>query len=537
MPPKRTHPAPTSSNKRKKTDTSYKLFYTPTINLLLELTDDVTGEKVALPFIKLPPKKVYPDYYEIITNPISITEIQRKAKQGKYPESSTDEFLDDFNLLVENAAKYNDPESWIVESAKKLLEFVETEAEQYGSAKDLKFPEEVTVGNLGELYLGLLNNIISYDFPEEGIISLPFMDKVDTSLYPDYLKFVKIPTSFNEVILQIEKGKIFSSKNTVAEALQKLHDATLLIFKNAYLYNDPTTEIYQDAAKLEQFFAEKYTKFAEEVESRVKQKLKLNLKLKKQEDETEPEPLSEVLEMPVESDVKNWPLLPENDCLIQETIVSSLVSIINHVTQYAKQKLEDATTDIISEQQQVRRSLFPTHELNQPVTSLFEYKVPANGYTNQSYTVVLPPDVLPFVTVKISLHNLIHAMKSRELVDGEGFLSLASDDDIQCKLLANEEEVTTGSCYQEKRPNKRNRSGQEDLLAISYDLKLSHGLNVVDFECKVNPGLSKKIKKIVPVVEKTEEIAGRHTRHQLQQMKMTTWDVERITYYIVCGTL
>lgn len=71
-------------------------------------------------------------------------------------------------------------------------------------------------------------------------------------------------------------------------------------------------------------------------------------------------------------------------------------------------------------------------------------------------------------------------------------------------------------------------------MSLQFDLKLSGGLNVVDFECKVAPGLSRKIKHTE--AEVSEEIAGRHTRHQLQQMKMT-WDVERISFYVVCNTV
>ena len=75
-------------------------------------------EELAPPFIKLPSKKFYPDYH-LIKQPISLNEIGKRIKT-RYSGTSSREFLDDFELLLENASTYNSPDSWIVESARKL---------------------------------------------------------------------------------------------------------------------------------------------------------------------------------------------------------------------------------------------------------------------------------------------------------------------------------------------------------------------------------------------------------------------------------
>lgn len=43
------------------------------------------GRLLSEPFMKLPPKKDYPDYYEIIKKPIDITKIINRIEDGKVP--------------------------------------------------------------------------------------------------------------------------------------------------------------------------------------------------------------------------------------------------------------------------------------------------------------------------------------------------------------------------------------------------------------------------------------------------------------------
>lgn len=541
---KRSGSALPTNAKRKKVG-NYRQVYSNTIAKLLELVDEATGEKTSGPFLKLPPKKIYPDYYDIIAQPISLAEIQKKIKAGKYLNSSPDDFLDDFRLLAENAAKYNDPQSWIVAGANQMLEFVENELEN--PSRD----EPVTNENLPEVMSDLLEEVISHEF-EDGVISLPFMDNVDTNEYPDYLTYVQTPTSFNSVREQIDEGK-FNVLDNVAENLALFHDATMLIFSNAHLYNDPSTEIAQDASRLQELFTEKYNALVESLpKSSTKLKLKLpkvklNLKLKsktkriKEEDddnsadEIKAESEQVILENPPKTDAntmgKSAPVLPTTDCVIQEISVSSAASIVSALNNLTKQRQHESLAAPLLRAEQLKLALFPTHPQTNAVTLLVDYRMTANGYATQSYTIVLPPDVPPFITLKVGLHNIIYNKKREDLLDGDAPGRLATDEDFQCKLLVNEEEVSNGGhCFEERRPSKK------DLLGVSYDVKLNQGLNVVDFECKIAPPLSKKIKKDLAVLQETEEIAGRHTRHQLQQLKMT-WDVERVTYFIVCNTI
>lgn len=65
--------------------------------------------------MKSPSKIEYPDYYELIKNPIDMEKIAHKLKHGSY--NSVNELASDFILMFDNACKYNEPDSQIYKDA------------------------------------------------------------------------------------------------------------------------------------------------------------------------------------------------------------------------------------------------------------------------------------------------------------------------------------------------------------------------------------------------------------------------------------
>ena len=61
------------------------------------------------PFLELVPKKLYPDYYVIITEPIAVEQIQRKIDRSEY--QSLRAFVADWKLLCGNAKTFNEDSS------------------------------------------------------------------------------------------------------------------------------------------------------------------------------------------------------------------------------------------------------------------------------------------------------------------------------------------------------------------------------------------------------------------------------------------
>ncbi|KAI5964620.1 uncharacterized protein KGF55_001689 [Candida pseudojiufengensis] len=618
MPPKRkANPSSPTQSKKPKLSThtreETKDFYKSTINLVLNLSED--DYKLATEFIKVPSKKIYPDYYEIIKNPIAISDIQKKINT-KYTGESTQEFLDDFKLLLTNAATYNDSESWIVQTANKIVEFVEDQVSEFDrivgpASSEPKHPKiklklkqpsslsksndaaasaskptnksetdeqsEISYGKLPELCIDVITDVRDHEFEDIGVISGPFLDEVDQEVYTDYSNFVSKPMAFNTIINLLQHKKLFTPKVSLVENLQKFHDTAALIFSNAKAYNNEASQIYQDAETLESYFEEQYGKLkskavAADALKPKTPKLKINLnrgqpekkKRKPLRDETndkENESLIEEAAEQVEEEKlvkdeilpkiettqqsppkKNPPpeiqlekttentlgkslptLLPSNS-IIQESSIFTSPAIIPHITKFIEEK---ASNYFLSRDAQIIESMFPTHPIH-PTATLVSYKIPANGYVDQSYTISFQPEVSPFVSFKASLHHLLYKAKESDLVDGHGYLNSTSDDEFQCKLTINNEDMgQPNDCFEEQKE-------KESVLAVQYDVKLAHGLNVLTFECKVAPSLSKKIKNTVIQHDQVEELSGsRHTRHQLQQIKMT-WDVETITLYIVC---
>lgn len=71
----------------------------------------VNGELMILSFERLPDKAALPDYFREIKTPIAFDLIKKKLKRKKY--TSFDQFMNDTNLMFENAKQYNQDASQI----------------------------------------------------------------------------------------------------------------------------------------------------------------------------------------------------------------------------------------------------------------------------------------------------------------------------------------------------------------------------------------------------------------------------------------
>ena len=86
-----------------------------------ESSDDEDGPPtrgIIDPFIKLVPRAQYPDYYIIITNPISMDHVKKKINKEEY--QNLKEFRDDIRLLCNNARTYNEDGSMLFQDANDI---------------------------------------------------------------------------------------------------------------------------------------------------------------------------------------------------------------------------------------------------------------------------------------------------------------------------------------------------------------------------------------------------------------------------------
>lgn len=80
---------------------------------------DSKGRQLSLIFMKLPNKNEYPDYYEVIKQPMNMEKIASTLKNNGY--ENLDELVSDFILMFDNACKYNEPDSQIYKVCTFLL--------------------------------------------------------------------------------------------------------------------------------------------------------------------------------------------------------------------------------------------------------------------------------------------------------------------------------------------------------------------------------------------------------------------------------
>lgn len=79
---------------------------------------DLENRPLHIDFQLLPSKKKYPEYYEVIENPIDLKTIAIKIQNNEY--ASLNEMEKDLTLMTKNACLFNEPGSQIYKNAKAL---------------------------------------------------------------------------------------------------------------------------------------------------------------------------------------------------------------------------------------------------------------------------------------------------------------------------------------------------------------------------------------------------------------------------------
>ncbi len=461
--------------------------------------------------MKLPSKKLYPDYYQTIKSPISINEISIKVKTNQYP--TTQDFLNDFKLMANNANEYNDPESFIAKNSLTILDFVEDQVKQFnaGSNKPTEVEQQTpklpkikirapappsststpstpsTPSNAGlkKKYLEILQELI--DFEVDGIrIGDPFLEEVSRKDFPDYYQLIKHPMALNSVRKHINGNRMRS--------LDQFIEEINLIWQNAQLYNEEESLIYQDSKTLQDYFQKRIEELKHElsqpkthdhgtpsskkkpvIKLKPPVKSKLNLQVKnEQEDKPVEETAKDVSneqENKLETKEEEVTTESENKQVIEPTTETKvegqdqLETIKSTRKRSSKQTAADALIQEISIASS--RSVYKQQVKNQnnnPIPAIFqnwfEYRFEANDFQMQSYTLSLPPQQ-GAVSVLAALNDSL------------------TDRKHQANLTVNGERVSPIPSVQYADTGRR--------LTSRYELKLAVGLNMVVFDVAVDP--------------------------------------------------
>lgn len=90
---------------------------------IIQLRSEKDGHGVADIFMKLPSKRLYPDYYKLIKKPTAVNQIRKHLAQEKFDTFNL--FLDAIRLMCANAKTYNEEGSWVYEDAQTIEAYVD----------------------------------------------------------------------------------------------------------------------------------------------------------------------------------------------------------------------------------------------------------------------------------------------------------------------------------------------------------------------------------------------------------------------------
>ncbi|OAD52774.1 Protein polybromo-1 [Eufriesea mexicana] len=222
-------------------------------------------------FWKLPSKRLYPDYYKTIKNPISLLQIRTKIKKGEY--GTVSEVAGDMNIMFENAKKYNIHTSRLYKCAVKLQKIMQEKVQELlefdqDSDSDSEFENSshqpklikrasnlLTRGKykdnipLKKRLYALVKCVIEYVCEDGRQPMLMFMEKPSKKLYPDYYQVIAEPIDMLAIEANIKAEK-YQSENELIQDFK-------LMFNNCRQYNEEGSLIYEDANTLERVLMDK----------------------------------------------------------------------------------------------------------------------------------------------------------------------------------------------------------------------------------------------------------------------------------------
>ncbi|XP_015918691.2 protein polybromo-1 isoform X3 [Parasteatoda tepidariorum] len=213
-------------------------------------------------FMEKPSKKDYPDYYEIITNPIDMKTIESNIKSEKYVNE--DSLIADFRLMFANCKHYNEEGSQIYQDAVTLENTLNSKIRELGgtvveTTPKVRAPVKRVIKEFAKEELPRNSNVtgikhklkLFYDAVKEyndnrgRKLSVIFNKLPSKGDYPDYYEVIKRPVDLDKIGVKLKAGQY--------ETLEDLLSDFVLMFDNACKYNEPDSQIYKDALTLQRF--------------------------------------------------------------------------------------------------------------------------------------------------------------------------------------------------------------------------------------------------------------------------------------------
>ncbi|GFO15453.1 polybromo 1 [Plakobranchus ocellatus] len=205
---------------------------------------DINGRLLRPIFMVLPSRKDYPDYYQVIMEPVDMTMIEAKLKAEKYPNEQA--LLSDFELMFNNARHYNEEGSQVFQDANCLDKVLKAKWRQMSQSARLPGSRRSKVSEsnpLSEKLQDLYDSVKEYQDRSGRALSTPFVKLPNKADYPDYYEVIKRPIDMLRIQQKMTSAQYENVEDMVADFVQ--------MFDNACKYNEPDSVIYKDALTLQ----------------------------------------------------------------------------------------------------------------------------------------------------------------------------------------------------------------------------------------------------------------------------------------------
>ncbi|XP_014879205.1 protein polybromo-1-like [Poecilia latipinna] len=226
-----------------------------------EAREAATSRRLCDLFMVKPSKKDYPDYYNVILEPMDLKTIEHKIKNERY--GNEEELIEDMKLMFRNARHYNEEGSQVYNDADVLEKILKDKRKELGPP-----PEEEDVGSpklklrksgaspkkskyltplqqkLNELYDAVRN----FTDRRGRRLSTIFLRLPSRSELPDYYATIKRPIDMERIRSHMLTGRY--------QDVEALFEDFALMFNNACIYNEPESLIYRDALVLHRVLLE-----------------------------------------------------------------------------------------------------------------------------------------------------------------------------------------------------------------------------------------------------------------------------------------
>ncbi|XP_038122175.1 protein polybromo-1 isoform X2 [Culex quinquefasciatus] len=208
-----------------------------------EYREPKANRQLAFIFMKLPSKnkKEYPDYYDIIKNPLDLDRIEQKLRKNAY--DSVDELSADFMLMFENACKYNEPDSQIYKDALCLQQLIIQTKQALRSDETVPDVQQA----VQELLLSLFTTLYNYQDEENRCYSDSLFELPEHDETPEGAKVRGI--SLDLVKRRLDKG--------LYKRLDMFQEDIFACMERARKLSRTDSQVFEDSIELQSYFIKK----------------------------------------------------------------------------------------------------------------------------------------------------------------------------------------------------------------------------------------------------------------------------------------